>query len=220
MDLLWYGNWGRPLLAFPTSLGSCSQNEDCGLIGGLQGKIESGQIQVCCVDPIDGEAWYNSGAHPGYKAHRYAQFEQYLESEVVPLIRSKSERSDIMTFGASFGAYHAMNFSFRHPELISRVISFSGLYDIHGFLDGYWDDTCYFNCPTAYIPNLPPEWIERLKQTGIVIATGQHDHLARENREFAALLQEKGLKVHAEWWPGVFGHDWPFWTEHLPRFVP
>jgi esterase/lipase superfamily enzyme len=53
MELVWYGHYGRPLLAFPTSLGSCTQNEDMGLIRSLTDKIEGGELQVCCVDAID-----------------------------------------------------------------------------------------------------------------------------------------------------------------------
>jgi esterase/lipase superfamily enzyme len=65
MELLWYGNWGRPMLIFPTSLGTCSQNEDCGLFRqGLAGKVDGGDVQICSVDAIDGEIWYNQGAHP------------------------------------------------------------------------------------------------------------------------------------------------------------
>jgi esterase/lipase superfamily enzyme len=33
--------------------------------------------------------------------------------------------------------FHAVNFAGRPPEAVSRVISFSGLYDIHRFLHGY-----------------------------------------------------------------------------------
>lgn len=220
MELVWYGTWGRPVLAFPTSLGSCFQNEDMGLVGGLAHKIVGGEIQVCCVDPIDGEHWYNDGAHPGWKVHRYGQYFRYLESEVVPFVRSKAERDDLVLFGASFGAYHAMNFAGRSPASASRVICFSGLYDIHRFLHGWWSDDCYFNCPTAYFPNMPRREVERLSHVGFVIATGEHDHLVNENRWFAEMLAGKGLNVHAEFWPGVFGHDWPWWRDNLGRFLP
>ena len=220
MELLWYGTWGRPVLAFPTSLGSCSQNEDNGLIGALADKIDAGEIQVCAVDAIDSECWYNDGAHPGWKAFRYSQYDQYLVNEVVPLIARKAQRSDVVTFGASFGAYHAVNFAGRHPELVSRVISFSGIYGIHRFLYGYWDDNCYFNCPDAYFPNMPLDVVDRMRHIGWVVATGENDHLVQENRWFAEMLRGKGLNVYSEFWPGVFGHDWPYWREHLRRFVP
>jgi esterase/lipase superfamily enzyme len=220
MDLLWYGHSGRPLLAFATSLGGCNQNEDGGLIRGLADKIEAGDVQVCCPGSIDGESWYNKGAHPAMRAARHDQYDRFLATELVPFIRQKSQREDIVTYGASFGAYHATNFGFRHPDLVSRIVAFSGMFDIHQFLDGYWDDTCYFHCPTAYIPNFSDEWVSRVKDLGVVVATGEHDHLVNSTREFAALLGAKGIPVYSEIWQGVFGHDWPYWREHLRRFVP
>ena len=123
MELIWYGHYGRPVLAFPTSLGSCTQNEDMGLLRSITDKLDAGEVQVCCVDAIDAECWYNDRAHPGWKAFRYTQFDRYLIDEVVPMIRQKAGREDLITFGASSGALHAVNFAGRHPEAVSRVIS-------------------------------------------------------------------------------------------------
>jgi esterase/lipase superfamily enzyme len=53
-----------------------------------------------------------------------------------------------------------------------------------------------------------------------VIATGETDSLVNETRGFTHVLRSKGIPVHCEVWPGVFGHDWPFWKEHLRRFLP
>jgi esterase/lipase superfamily enzyme len=220
MDLIWYGTWGRPVLMFPTSLGGPSQNEDGGIIGALADKIDGGEIQVCCVDSVDEESWYNRGAHPGWRVHRHDQYDRYLASEAVPFVRDKARREDIIVYGSSFGGYHAVNFAFRHPDLVARAISFSGVYDIHRFLDGYWDETCYFHCPTAYIPNFSQEWVGRVGGLGTVIATGEHDHLVQDNRDFAGLLASKGIPVYHEIWSGVSGHDWPWWREHLRRFLP
>ena len=220
MEILWYGNWGRPVLMFPTSVGRFYQNEDFGLIHGLADKIDGGEIQVCCVDSVDAESWYNGGAHPGWRAARHDQYDRYIAAEVIPFIRERARRDDIVAYGASFGGYHATNFTCRHPEMISRLVSFSGLYDIHRFLNGYWDENCYFHCPTAYVANYPGELVERLSRVGIVIATGEHDSLAADNRHFAGLLRSRGIPAHDEIWPGVFGHDWPWWIENLRRFVP
>lgn len=220
MEALWYGNWGRPVLMFPTSHGGATQNEDFGLIGALQGKIDGGEIQICCVETPDRDTWQDRGIPPGERVRRHDVYDRYLVQEILPFVRAKAERDDVVAYGASFGAFHAVNLSFRHPELISRVIAFSGVFDIHSFLDGYWDDTCYFHCPTAYVPNWDGEWTRRAGRIGIVLATGEHDHLVRNTREMAGILRHKGVPVHEEIWEGVFGHDWPFWREHLPRFLP
>lgn len=220
MELLWFGHAGRPVLMFPTSMGRFYQNEDFGLVGALEDKVDAGEIQLVSVDSVDLESWYNKAAPPADRARRHDQYDQYLRHEVVPHILDRTGRADLIVYGASFGAYHAANFAARYPEQVSRAILFSGLYDIHGFTDGYWDDTCYFHCPATYIPNMDDRWIHRLSQVGWIIATGEHDSLVQANRDFAALLESKGIPHHAEFWQGVFGHDWPWWKENLRRFVP
>jgi esterase/lipase superfamily enzyme len=220
MDLLWYGHWGRPVLMFPTSHGSVRQNEEFGLLGSVQDKIDGGEIQVCCIDTVDGHSWQDRGIPPLERVRRHDVYDRFLAQEVIPFVRGKAERDDVVAYGASFGAFHAVNFAFRHPEMISRVIAFSGVFDIHQFLDGQWSDLCYFHCPTAYVANWDAEWVGRASRIGIVLATGEHDHLVRNTREFAGLLATKGVPAVAEIWPGVFGHDWPFWRQHLRRFLP
>ena len=80
---------------------------------------------------------------------------RYIANEIVPFARARGRHAGRMaTLGASFGAYHAANFGFRHPDLVDKIVAFSGKYDIHNFLDGYWDELCYFHCPTANVPNM------------------------------------------------------------------
>jgi esterase/lipase superfamily enzyme len=219
MEFLWFGHWGRPLLVFPTSGGRFFENEDFGLIDALREKIDGGEIQVCCVDSVDQESWYCGWAHPHGRIRRHDQYDRYLRWELIPYMQWRAERGDLMVYGASFGAYHAANLAARYPDQISRAILFSGLYDIHRFLDGYWDDVAYYHCPTAYIPNMDEEWRRKLAEVGWVVATGEHDTLVDANRHFAGLLQSRGIPVHAEFWPGQFGHDWSWWKGNLPRFV-
>jgi len=109
--------------------------------------------------------------------------------------------------------------SSRAPGAVTKAICLSGLYDVAQFLDGYWDDTCYFHSPAAFIANMDETWKERLRQVEWVVATGENDALVNQNRDFAALLARQGQRVQAEFWPGVVGHDWPFWREHIRRFI-
>ncbi len=208
------------MIVFPTSMGRFYQNEDFGLIGALEDKVDAGQIQFVCVDSVDEESWYNQNTHPANRVRRHDQYDQYLRHEILPYIHNRAHRDDLAVFGASFGAYHAANLAARYPELVRKAILFSGLYDIHRYLDGYWDDICYFHCPTAYIPNMDASWTSRLAQIAWIIATGEHDSLVQDNRGFSELLGSKRIPNHAEFWPGVFGHDWPWWKENLRRFLP
>jgi esterase/lipase superfamily enzyme len=219
MELLWFGKFGRPVLLFPTSGGRFTENEDFGLTGSLADKVNAGEIQLISVDNVNYESWYNKNVHPAVRAARHTQYDAYLRNELVPYIFNRAQRGDLVVYGASFGAYLASNFAARYPDVVSRAICFSGVFDIHSFTDGYWDDNCYFNCPTAYIPNMDAEWTGKLSRMGWVIATGEHDSLVQKNRDFSNLLWSKGIQHHFELWPGQFGHDWPWWREHLRRFV-
>jgi esterase/lipase superfamily enzyme len=219
MEFLWFGKFGRPVILFPTSSGRFYENEDFKLTDSLADKVDSGEIQLISVDSVNDESWYNKSVHPAVRAARHAQYDAYLRHELVPYIFNRAQRGDLAVYGASFGAYHAANFAARYPDVVSRAICFSGVYDIHSFLDGYWDETCYFHCPTAFIPNLDGEWVGKLSRIGWVIATGEHDTLVQKNRDFSQLLWSKGISNYSEFWPGVFGHDWPWWREHLRRFV-
>jgi esterase/lipase superfamily enzyme len=219
MEFLWFGKFGRPVILFPTSAGRYYENEDFGLVGSLADKVDAGEIQLILADTVNAESWYNRRVHPAVRVARHVQYDSYLRHELVPYIFDRAQRGDLVAFGASFGAYHAANLATRYPDIVSRAVCFSGIYDIHSFLDGYWDDNCYFHCPISNIPNMDAEWAGKLSRVDWIIATGEHDSLVNENREFSARLWSKGVPNHLEIWPGVFGHDWPYWRDHLRHFV-
>jgi esterase/lipase superfamily enzyme len=219
MEFLWFGKFGRPVILFPTSAGRYFENEDFKLADSVADKVDAGEIQLVLPDTVNNESWYNNSVHPAVRAARHAQYDSYLRNELVPYIFNRAQRGDLAVYGASFGAYHAANFAARYPDLVSRAICFSGVFDISSFVHGYWDENCYFHSPTAYIPNMDAEWVGKLGRVGWVIATGEHDSLVDKNRDFSNLLWSKGIPHHFELWQGQFGHDWPWWRQHLRRFV-
>jgi esterase/lipase superfamily enzyme len=156
MEALVFGHAGQPILVFPTSMGRFFQYEDSGMIRALAGKIDAGQLQVFCVDSVDGESWYNKAVHPGARIWRHVQYERYLLHEFLPFLKWKNWAPRIVVTGCSFGGYHALNFSMKHPDLVSACVTMSGAFDIKNFLDGYYDDNCYFNNPPDYLPRHMP----------------------------------------------------------------
>jgi len=218
MELLWFGERGRPVLVFPTSKGRYYQNEDFGLVGALADKVDAGFLQLVCVDSIDAWSWYDGSIPVALRARRHDAYDRYLRHEVAPLVNERTG-GNLVTLGASFGAYHAANFAARYPGLVTKAICFSGLYRLDRFLQGGWDELCYYHSPAAYIANMDEGACSALRQVEWVVATGEHDALAGENRDFADLLRRKGQRVTSEIWPGVNGHDWPFWNEHVRNFI-
>jgi len=220
MELLWFGHAGRPMIWFPTSKGRFYQNEDFGLIGAVGDHLDAGRLQIACVDSVDAESFYAEDRHPGERIARHDQYDRYVAQEVVPFVQHRSGGAKIGTLGASFGAYHAVNFGLRHPDICDQAVGFSGKYDIHSFLDGYWDDTCYFHCPTAYVPNMDGEWAGKLSLMDVAIVTGETDNILEGSRQMIGILQSKGIRHRGDIWRAPYGHDWPWWKEQIRYYVP
>jgi esterase/lipase superfamily enzyme len=221
MELLWFGHAGRPMIWFPTSQGRFYQNEDFGLIAAVGDRIDAGQLQVACVDSVDAESFYAKWKHPADRLARHDQYDRYLAQEVVPFVRTRGRtESRVGTLGASFGAYHAVNFALRHPDLCDKTVGFSGKYDIHSFLDGFWNDTAYFHCPTAYVPNMDAAWVAKLSAMDIAIVTGETDNILDGSSTMIEIFRRKGIRHRGDIWDSPYGHDWPWWKVQVREYVP
>lgn len=220
MEYIWVGDRGRAVVMLPTSAGRQNENEDFGLVGSVQDKIDAGEIQVICLDSINRESWADDALDAPEKLRRHALYDRFLAEEFLPWVAESVGRNDPVLYGASLGGWQAATFAARHPESVGRVVAFSGFYDVRQLTDDWWSEDAYFYSPADFVANMDADWVERLSRVGWVIATGEQDTLVDQTRNFAGVLRSKGIPVHEEVWEGVFGHDWPFWKEHLPRFVP
>src|SRR5262249_11713914 len=137
----------------PTSMGRFHDWEDRGLIAGLGEQIEGGWIQLFCVDSVDSESWYATDRPIADRVARHVQYDRYLIDEVVPFTLAQNGTAFLISMGASFGGYHAVNFGFKHPTAVNRVLSMSGLMDVGRFLHGHYDDNCYYNNPVHFVGN-------------------------------------------------------------------
>jgi len=219
MELLIFGHAGARVLVFPTSKGKYYEWEDRGMTGLLGEPLERGWLQLYCVDSIDAESWYNYGIHPGARAYRHAQYDGYLYSEVLPLMNVKNGNPFLMTLGASFGAYHAMNFGLKHPDKVDRILALSGVFDIRGFTDGYSDTNVYMNNPMQFIANEhEPHRLAQLHHLDIIMATGRDDRLMGSARALSGALWGKGIGNALREWDG-WSHDWPYWEKMVSLYI-
>lgn len=212
MELLVFGHAGIPVIVFPTSLGAYFEYEDRGMIGSLADRIEAGLLQFYCVSSVDAESWYNKQAHPYWRVKRHMQYERYLLDEVLPLIRLKNPSRRLATTGCSFGAYHAMNFALRHPDIVTDCITMGGAFDIKQFLNGWYGEDAYFNNPPDFLPNLGDHNIlEQMRAMNIILVTGEHDQCWQNNEALAAIFRAKSIPHQLFVWGDRTGHDWPWW---------
>lgn len=219
MELLVFGHSGARVLVFPTSQGRFFEWEDRGMMGTLRHHLDNGWLQMYCVDSVDSESWYCNWAHPSGRAYRHVQYDNYLMNEVLPLSVSKNSNPFLMTIGASFGAYHAMNFGLKHADKVDRILAFSGMYDIRGFTNGYSDDNVYFNNPMQYIANEhEPHRLAQLRHLDIMMATGREDRLMGSARALSNVLWSKSIWHALREWDG-WSHDWPYWQKMMLTYI-
>ncbi|HEY8535065.1 MAG TPA: alpha/beta hydrolase-fold protein [Vicinamibacterales bacterium] len=222
MGVVVYGHWGTPVLAFPTSGGDEWEFERQGMIDALGGLLEHGRIKLFCVGSNSDQSFYNRGAHPFHRSWMQRQWDDYVRREVVPFIHGHCQGlHPITTIGASLGAYHAANTLFRHPDVVSRCIAMSGLYDLRSFMDGHYDDNFYFNNPIDYLGGISdPGQIAALNRCEIRIVTG-HGPWEHPEHSYALsrVLGFKGIRHHLDDWGADGGHDWPYWRRQAWEYL-
>ena len=219
MEMLVFGHGGARVLAFPTSMGRFYQWEDFGMVNALSGQLERGEFQLFCVDSVDEESWYARWRPPAERALRQSQYDAYLADEVLPYSRSQSDNPYLMTAGASFGAYHAVNFALRYPHLVNRTIGLSGAYNIRHWADGYSDDSLYLNSPIDFISNEhEPERLTALQHQDIILAIGRDDPSRPSNEQLSGVLWGKSIGNALRIWDG-WCHDWPYWQKMLQTYI-
>ena len=154
------------------------------MIGAIGHQYDAGRLQAFCLDSVDAESWYNRGIPPRERALRHLQYESYVIHEALAFIRGRNPETRVAVTGCSFGGYHCVNFALRHPELVGPCVSMGGAFDIHQFLNGYYDDNCYFNCPPDFLSNLTDERYLSEYRNGmrLVLATGEEGYCTEQAR--------------------------------------
>ncbi len=217
-----WGNYGRPLLLFPTAGGDAEEVERFYLIQNLAPFIHEGRLKVYSVDSINGKTWIQDPSVP-HRVWVQQQYDKFIANEVVPIIRRdcQSDSIEIMTAGASIGAYNALVSICRHPDLFNRAICMSGTFDIEKWLEGQWYDEFHHHSPIQFVPGLPDgEHLDRLRQAFILLATGTGDYEnPDESWKVANVLGQKSVPNRVDLWDANWKHDWGTWREMLPKYV-
>ena len=223
MGVVVYGHYGVPLLAFPTTGGDEWEYEQQGVIATIAPFIDAGRIKVFAVNTNHRDSFANRAAHPRHRSWMQARYDDYIVSEVVPFIRShcRTWEVPIWTFGASLGAYHAVNVLLKHPEVFKRCYALSGVYDMKRFMDGEYDDNFYFNNPVDYMGNLSEATtLHHLASCDIHLATGTGPwEKPEEAYRLSSILRASGVPHHLDDWGPQGGHDWPYWRHQLWEYL-
>jgi esterase/lipase superfamily enzyme len=226
MELLIFGHAGAKVLMFPTRDGRFWEYETLNIVGRLADKVDSGQLQLYCIEGLARETFYNLGLHPADRIRRHKAFEEYILNEVFPLMAWMNSHDCTIAMGCSLGAFQAASLVFRHPHLFRKLVALSGRYDLTmsvecfgDLFDGYYGDDIYFHTPMHFLPGLACSWrLDSLRQLDIVLAVGSTDPFLDNNRHLSQLLSEKGIRHQLHVWDGR-AHRAGAWREMAALYV-
>lgn len=209
------GEFGYPIIMFPTSQGSYTQNADFHLNGSISGFTDSGKVKLYNVETLDAETFYADHLSPSERIQNYERYIRFLVQEFVPFIQKLHNTHRVAVAGCSFGGYHAANFALRFPDLVSHLFCLSGAFSIRNFMNDSQDSLIYYNCPEEFVLN-DEAW--KYKHMHIVLSTSDQDICLNKTQKMAHILTKKGINHwydEAKW----INHDWPLWRMVFPKFI-
>ncbi len=217
-----WGDFGRPVLLFPTAGGDAEEVERFLMIEALGGLLADGRIKVYSVDSIAGRSWLDEN-DPRHSMWLQNQYDSFVTNEVVAAIRADSGDSgiEIISAGASIGAFWALEVITRHPDIFCAAVCMSGSYDYTDRLHGHWSEDFYFSSPLHFLPNMGDSWeLEALRRRFILLAYGGGRwENPDESWRVAHILGDKGIPNRVDPWGPEYDHDWPAWREMLPLYL-
>ena len=221
--LVRWGHYGTPVLLFPTAGGDGEEVERFHLVGSVRSLLEAGRVKLYSVDSIAGRCWV-SGTHSAeFCSWMQNKFDSMIYHEVVPAIRSDCHAADIeiITAGASIGAFNALASLCRHPDVFRAAICMSGTYDLDRYLEGRMNSDFYFSSPIHYLPGLNGgSQLELLRRRFVVLTHGGGRwEDPDQSWRMANVLGSKGIPNRVDEWGPGFDHDWPTWRSMFPQYL-
>ena len=221
MQVLAFGHYGRPLIAFPSGGGQFYDFENNGMIDAVAHLIDAGKLKIYCPEGLDNESWLNQGIDPHWRGVRHNAYQDFIVHDLAPTIRTdcRNEQVQIGLTGCSLGAYHAANFALKFPHIFPYALCLSGRYDLEKITGASASPDVYFNNPVAYVANLHGEALEQVRQHAyLVLVCGQgawEDKCLDETNRLADLLTEKGIPHQRDIWGRDVEHHWYWWRKQI-----
>ena len=225
MQILAFGHFGTPVIAFPSGGGQYHDFEDNGMIDAVAHLIEAGKLKLYCPESLDNESWLRDDIDPHWQAVRHNAYQDYIIKDLVPTIRAdcSDDHIRIGLTGCSLGAYHAANFALKFPHLFPYALCMSGRYNLETLTGPSGSDEVYFNNPFAYVPNMHGGALEHVRQnTHLVLVCGQgawEDKCLYDTNKLADMLANKGISHERDLWGYDVEHHWHWWRKQFPHHM-
>lgn len=219
-----WGWWGTPVLLFPTAGGDAEECERMKMMVSLRPLLEAGRIKVYSCDSLGGQELTRKGRTTATFAKAQNEFDRFLADEMHAWIAADCEAKgplEVVTMGASIGAYNAAAAVCRHPDLFSKAICLSGTYDLTKWLEPPYSTEYYFTSPMHFVVNLPegPQ-LAALRRRFILLATGSGPwEEPQQSWRLAHVLGSKNVPNRVDDWGKDYDHNWPTWREMAPKYL-
>jgi esterase/lipase superfamily enzyme len=226
MELLVFGHAGPRMLVFPTRKQRFFEFEDHGMVHSLRHPLEAGELQLICIDSVDEEGLYCFDISPEARIARQLEYERYVIDEVLPFYEKLNPGRPVCAHGSSFGAYHAMMIALRNPTHFSRVLAFSGRYDLtlnvgdyHSLFHGFYEQSLCEIMPTHFVPLLKDaKRLRQLRKLRITIVIGEEDPFFADNVKLSAAFTQQKIKHELHLWSGN-AHRFRYWRQMVRVYL-
>lgn len=228
IQLARWGELGTPVLVFATAGGDAEEIERFHLVDAVGDFLADGRAKVYSVDSLAGRSWFAENNDSRVGAAIQNRFDAALYHEVLPAIRKDcgvAEDDDsfrIITAGASIGAFNALAFLCRHPEVCSAAICMSGTYGLERFLEGPVTEDWYWSSPLHFVPDLEEdgEPLRMLRERFVLLTHGKgRAEDPEESWKVAGALGARGIPNRVDEWGEEWHHDWVTWRDMMPKYL-
>jgi esterase/lipase superfamily enzyme len=224
ITLVRWGTYGTPVLVFPTGSGNADADEPelGGLVHACEHLLAGGRVKIYSVDSVAGRAMVAKTGSPEDRLRLLSQYHECIRHEVLPAIHADlgHQALDVVSCGASVGAFNAVAVLCRYPDSFSAAVGMSGTYRIERFYDHAWSQDLYYSSPLQFLPGLDGPLLERLRQRRVVLASGEGAwEDIGESWQMASALSAKGVPNRVDNWGPAWAHDWPTWRRMLPQYL-
>ena len=222
VNVVRWGDYGTPVIVFPTAGGDAEEIERFHLVGACEELIDAGRIKLYSLDSVNGRAMLTGEGDSGRRAWIQRQWFEFIRHELVPAIRHDCMADDIemITAGASIGAFNALGCVCLHPDVFRAAVCMSGTFELRRFYDGPVGSDYSASAPLDVVPHLGGSHLEILRSRFVILASGEGaNEDIGESWHAAQVLGAAGIPNRVDPWGQHWAHDWPLWRAMLPGYL-
>ena len=222
VEIARWGDFGTPVLLFPSAGGDAEEVERFHLIDACSELIADGRIKIYSCDSANGRALLTNEGDSLHRSWILRRFVEFVGHELVPAIRAdcQNDTIEVIAAGASIGAYNALAALCRYPDLFTDAICMSGTYDLNRFMNGPTNEHFEWASPIHFVGSLDGDHLERLRERAVILACGggANEDIG-ESRNVAHVLGSAGVPNRVDEWGDEWPHDWQTWRAMLPHYL-